>query len=77
MHRMARQVRILEDRLLSLLRDLPGLTRAEIAATLALTGDELDRPVTQLLQAGLVRTERDQGVSRYWLTVVPLRSSLG
>jgi DNA-binding IclR family transcriptional regulator len=74
---MERHVRILEDRLLSLLRDLPGLTRAEIAATLALTGEELDRPVTLLLQAGLVRREGHCGVSRYWLVVGPLHSPLG
>jgi hypothetical protein len=64
----ARDVRILEDRLLTLLRDLPGLTRAEMAPLLAVGSEQLDHPVTNLLHEGLVRREGHNGASRYWLS---------
>jgi predicted transcriptional regulator len=75
MPRTTRDVRILEDRLLTLLRDLPGLTRAEMAPILSVTIQELDRPVTNLLHAGLVRRDGHKGASRYWLAVGALCST--
>jgi predicted HTH transcriptional regulator len=51
------EVRQLEAKVLTVLRMVPGITRAEIATVLCTTPDAIHRPVTNLLHAGKIVRE--------------------
>lgn len=64
--RTPRDVARLETRLLALLREWPGLTRAETAVRLSVPLAALHRPVTNLLHAGRIRRDGHKSRTRYW-----------
>ncbi len=66
LRRSPRDMARLEARLLSLLHEWPGLTRAEAALQLGIALAALDRPVTNLLHAGRIRREGHKSRTRYW-----------
>ncbi len=63
----AREVRVLEVRVLDVLSTSPGLTRAELAERLGVEPPHVHRPVTNLLHAGRVHRTGHKEASRYWV----------